>query len=226
MLARHFFSTSTHQRRRLRAAERYQRGDTLIEVLFSVAVFSLVAVMSLAIMNQGTATSVRALQITTVRQAMDGQAEILRFLNSSYVAAYGPSYTPVAGTPAAEYRQIIDAVAGNGSSVTAFGSGGANTKTCAEAPAGSFILNPVSAKYVAYSSAVMKPADTYAQLVLDSSNNLSTSQGLWIEAVRSANSSTTSSRYIDFHIRACWAAPGIGSPMNLGTIVRLYEPTY
>src|SRR5664279_826252 len=64
------------------------RGDTLVEVLFAVAIFSLVAVGGLAIMNQGTATSQRALEITLVRQEVDSQAETLRFLNASYVSAY------------------------------------------------------------------------------------------------------------------------------------------
>ena len=55
------------------------RGDTLIEVLFAITVFSLVVVTSLAIMNQGTQAALRSLQLTLVRQQVDSQAEALRF---------------------------------------------------------------------------------------------------------------------------------------------------
>ena len=54
-------------------------GDTLIEVMFATTVFSLVVVSSLSLMNQGVASAQRSLEITTVRQQMDGQVETLRF---------------------------------------------------------------------------------------------------------------------------------------------------
>ncbi|MBJ58357.1 hypothetical protein CMN24_01415, partial [Candidatus Saccharibacteria bacterium] len=59
---------------------RLERGDTLIEVLFAVTVFSFVVVSSLAIMNQGTAAAQRSLEISLVRQQVDAQADSLRFL--------------------------------------------------------------------------------------------------------------------------------------------------
>jgi prepilin-type N-terminal cleavage/methylation domain-containing protein len=65
-----------------------QKGDTLIEVLFAVTVFSLVAVGSLSIMNQGTTVAQRSLETTLVRQEIDAQAETLRFVHDSYIAAY------------------------------------------------------------------------------------------------------------------------------------------
>lgn len=206
--------------------QRWESGDTLVEVLFAITVFSLVVVTSLALMNQGTAASVRSLQMTLVRQQIDSQAETLRFLNSAYIAAYYPGYSPntsdASTSPAEEYFNIIQAVRLKGAtSVTAFGG---NTGTdCKAAPSGSFIMNTRTARYQAYSGSTMTVADGVAEVTYDSANGLLNTKGMWIEAVRSAPSGGTS--YTDFHIRACWAAPGLSTPLNLGTIVRLYEPT-
>ncbi len=199
-----------------------QSGDTLIEVLFAITVLSLAIVMSLSIMNQGTAASMRSLQITLVRQEIDSQAEALRFLNSAYVATYTSGYAPATSdaSPAAEYYRIIQAIqARNASSVSAFGSEG---ESCRPIPESAFIVNARSAKYQNYNASLLVEAPTYAQLVYRTDGTLNRSEGIWVEAVRSSASGGT--RYTDFHIRACWGAPGTNVPMNLGTIVRLYDP--
>lgn len=201
---------------------RWQSGDTLIEVLFAVTVFSLVVVTSLTLMNQGTSASIRSLQITLVRQEIDNQAATLRFLNSSYITAYYDGYAPTGAptTPAEQYYQIIQDIKTQGAtSVSAFGGGG---QTCQVPPAGSFVVNSHTAAYQKYDTTKISSPDTYSQVVYDPSGALTTSKGLWIEAVRSTPAGGTS--YTDFHIRACWYSPGAGQPMNLGTIVRLYEP--
>lgn len=205
-----------------RALLKTQRGDTLIEVLFAVTVLSLAVVMSLSIMNQGTSASLRSLQITLVRQEIDSQAEALRFLNSAYVATYTSGYAPTSSdtSPAAEYYRIIQDIKSRGAtSVSTFGSTGT---TCSKPPTGSFIINARSAKYIS-NAALLVDASTYAQVVYNTDGTLNTSQGVWIEAIRSTPSGGTS--YTDFHIRACWGGPGTDIPMNLGTIVRLYDPT-
>jgi len=203
---------------------RRQAGDTLIEVLFAVTVFSLVVVTSLTLMNQGTSASLRSLQITLVRQEIDSQAETLRFLNSSYVSAYYPGYSPnitdATSTPAEQYFKIISDVKAKGAtSVSPFGGGGT---TCQTPPTASFVVNSRAALYQKYDITKISAADTFPQIVYGGGTTITTSKGLWIEAVRSAPANGTS--YVDFHIRACWYAPGTGLPMNLGTIVRLYEP--
>lgn len=198
---------------------RKNRGDTLIEVLFAVAVFSLVAVGSLSIMNQGAATAQRALEITLVRQEIDAQAETLRFLNASYIQAYQSGITSYPNTPADEW-QWIKAKALANVSVSELG-------TCAP-PNNSFILNSRSAKFVA-PTGIGKPvfANTFSQVLYDGSDNVASVQGIWIEAISSSLNNSNdqgNAGYIDFHIRACWDSPGQSTPVTLGTIVRLYEP--
>ena len=202
-----------------------ERGDTLIEVLFAVTVFSFIVVAALNLMNQGVAASQRSLEITTVRQQMDGQAEVLRFLHESYVDAYQPGAVYAEGTPAGEYKKIIDfAKAGARTSASPFNGGGTTCTIPADASK-DFILNPVSATLVTttINPTVFEKAPIFAQLTYKSDNTLDRSQGMWVEAVRSAENGTTAG-FIDFHIRSCWSVPGTDAPMNLGTIVRLYEP--
>jgi prepilin-type N-terminal cleavage/methylation domain-containing protein len=180
----------------------FQKGDTLIEVLFAVTVFSLVVVGALSIMNSSTAVAERALETTLVRNQIDAQAEALRYIHDSYIATYP---NPVAGQPSAEWSTKI--TTNEATSASAFG-------TCTP-PGNAFVVNTGTDK-VESSSVITTDVQTYAQLRL----NPTVSEGLWVEAIKSNNTN----KYIDFHIRACWYSQGLNVPMTLGTIVRLYEP--
>ncbi|MGH7218388.1 MAG: type IV pilus modification PilV family protein [Candidatus Microsaccharimonas sp.] len=205
-----------------------RRGDTLIEVLFAVTVFSLIVVGSLAIMNQGTSASRRALETTIARQGMDGQAETLRFLHASYVSEYqsGATYntSDAATSPAEQYFMIIQHAKANPKTAASALSNGATSCPTNE-PSGSFIVNPSTARLVT-NATTMQPATIYPELVYNTAGVLTASRGLWVEAVRSATTTgaTSNAGFIDFHIRACWMAQGSKVPVTLGTIVRLYEP--
>lgn len=202
------------------------RGDTLIEVLFAISIFSLVAVGGLSIMNQGTATSQRALEITLVRNEIDAQAETLRFLNASYIAAYqsGISYLPT--TPAGQWSLMLDSIKLTANTtVTNFGVSAASQ--CPTHPNGSFIMNTRKATFIAPSAEKLFPAEVFSKVLYDTVNGLTSAQGMWIEAIRSttvAVNNQANAGYIDFHIRACWDSPGQSIPITIGTIVRLYEP--
>lgn len=199
------------------------RGDTLIEVLFATAAFSLLAVGAIALMNQGLATSQRALEITLVRNEIDSQAEALRFLNTSYIASYNASNSYATGTPASEWYSISE-TARITTNISEFGPSGG---TCPEPPTSSFILNPKKAKFLSSSALTLKSSETFSQLVYDNIDDVIDARGIWIEAIRSIDSpvdAESNAGYIDFHIRACWFSPGQNMPMTIGTIVRLYEP--
>jgi type II secretory pathway pseudopilin PulG len=209
---------SSHQRYRNRRTA--QAGDTLIEVLFAFAVLSLVIVGALSIMNQGAVSSQRALETTLVREEIDSQATTLRFLHDAYVSKFQSNGSYVVNTPAGQWVQMAAAITATTSST--FG----NITTCPAAPSKSFILDPSNATFVSDTTKLVK-ATTYAQIQYAVSGQLQQSQGIWIEAVRSVaetDPNKKNTRYIDFHINACWDGPGQGIPMTIGTIVRLYEP--
>jgi prepilin-type N-terminal cleavage/methylation domain-containing protein len=201
-----------------------QRGDTLIEVLFAISVFSMVVVGALAIMNQGTAASQRSLEVTLVRQQIDAQAETLRFMHDSYVAVYqsGLTFNTSDGTtsPAEEWSRILGSVRTSASAVN----------DCpATVPSGSFVIDPVNVRFNSVNGTTL-PGDTFAQVeYLANGTTFSGTNGLWIEAVRSVTNNgdggnQVNTGYIDFHILACWDSTGVPLPSTQGTIVRLYEP--
>lgn len=202
--------------------KRGQRGDTLIEVLFAFSILSMVIVGAMAIMNQGTVASQRALETTLVRSQIDAQATTLRFLHDAYVAKFQPNISYDVNTPAGQWAAMAAGIS------TTAASSFANITSCPSAPSGSFIMDAANAKYIGASTATMVPAVTYAQVTYDANSGAFTqSQGVWIEAIRSQqspDSNQQNTRYIDFHIMACWDSPGRGAPMTIGTIVRLYEP--
>lgn len=212
-------------------SRKHERGDTIVEVLFAVAIFALIVVGGISLMNQGTAASQRALESTLVRQQMDAQAETLRFLHNSYTASYQPGQTFVLTdsqtSPAEEWYRMVTYARNNGATrSTEFGYC-PNYAANQLPPAGSFFLDSRSARVITrdiFPNSMAQP-QTWAQVEYPATGTLS--RGIWIEAVRSPNSTDPNQAhvgYIDFHIRACWDTLGMNDMMKLGTIVRLYEP--
>lgn len=204
---------------RLARLRRRERGDTIIEVMFAVTIFSMIAVGSLTIMNQSLSVAQRSLEITLVRQQMDAQAEALRFINQAYTANFqrgGPAPTGVA----AEWSTITAKAVGQASTF-----GDAVGVTCpATMPTGAFILNAQTARVWNQTPKSMADANPppFSQVRYDGSGTITDAYGIWIEAVRSG--SVGQLGYVDFHIRTCWNSPGSSVVSTLGTIVRLYEP--
>ncbi len=200
------------------------RGDTLIEVLFATATFSLVAVGGIAIMNKGTAASRRALEISLVRDEIDSQAETLRFLNASYISAYQRGVSNYgANTPAQEWKNMHDnIVAINNSGSQSFGAEG---NSCPSRPNGSFILNTKKALFTNPSVGVYNQASSFSRVIYDNNNQIISADGIWIAAVRSnIEVGQNYPGYVDFYINACWHSYAQEKPVTIGTIVRLYEP--
>lgn len=194
-----------------------ERGDTIIEVIFAITIFSFVAISCMAIMNQGIATGERALEITLVRQQINAQAEALRYIHEARVVSPDSSYAATWGQFTSTYRQA-------GASPY-----GANGTQCV-VPSGSsyhpFIVNARTGEIWSSTPTiepVMSPnAPPFPQVVYNTDSSIAAAYGLWIESVPSG--SVVAQPFVDFHIRACWQVPGTTVPMAIGTIVRLYDP--
>ncbi len=206
---------------RLVRSSRAEQGDTIIEVLFAIALFSMIAVGSLAIMNQSLSVAQRSLEVTLVRQQMDAQAETLRFINQSYIANYqrgGPAPTGIA----AQWLEITN----NKTVAQASAFAGASGATCPDTlpTTKAFVVNATTGIVwnQAPKSASLVGSPPFAQIRYDGSGVITDAYGIWIEAVRSG--SVGQLGYVDFHIRTCWNSPGSNVVSTLGTIVRLYEP--
>lgn len=196
----------------------YNNGDTIIEVLFAITIFSLVAVAAMTLMNKGLATSQRSLELTAVRQQIDGQAEALRLLHGAYIAAYSPDASYPAASLAGRYKEVLDMPVVQASE---FGAGDGCTM-----PSGSrFVIDPLTAAVRASPTDIIASPDTYARIVTnEAGDTFQRSEGLYVQAVPSSASSSGGVGFVDFHIRACWDVLGSSDPMTLGTIVRLYDP--
>ena len=83
------------------------RGDTLIEVMFAVGIFGMVAVGAIGVMNRGLVQAQNSLEITMARTAIDSQAEALRFIHAAYLAE-----KKVTDPTAKKYTSLWQAITG------------------------------------------------------------------------------------------------------------------
>lgn len=61
-----------------------KRGDTVIEVMFALAIFSFAAILAIGVMNGGVNSAETTLELSTARNEMEAQAEAIRFIHTSY----------------------------------------------------------------------------------------------------------------------------------------------
>jgi hypothetical protein len=207
-----------------------QKGDTVVEVMIAFAVFAAILVSSMAIMNLGIGKSMRSLEITQVRQQMDAQAEMIRFIHDEYVAAYEKN-RPEPSNPPASYWLELRSLGISPDAIAAFSNfkNGCpvNTDNISEPFFIGGDLGSGDLEIFKKSSIVMSPPSG-ATLPPHSQIDYQNGQayGMWIQSVPgSSESGGITTKYIDFHIRACWQSSGGAEPVTLGTIVRLYEPS-
>ena len=218
-----------------------KRGDTLIEVILAVGIFSMVAVAVLAVMNGGASSAQLSLEATLAREEVDTQAEALRFVHSSYIAEKISSTN-------GKYTTLWNAIVGKASSDS-----GANAEfspaECAslygdtgESKNG-FIINTRGLGAIdtmTDTSGIVEPKEkliqttTYPRLVYDDYNdtlvnngestNLVNAEGIYIVAVKGENEGG-SLKYYDFYIRTCWYGSGESAASTIYTLVRLSDPS-
>ena len=64
--------------------KRFARGDTVIEVMFSFTVLSMLVVGTYVLMNRGMQVAQRSLEITLVRQQIDSQISMIRYIQAHH----------------------------------------------------------------------------------------------------------------------------------------------
>ena len=191
--------------------ERASRGDTLIEVMFSFAVFSLMIVGSLSLMNQGQALAERSLEITLVREQVDAQIAMAQYMQQNNPSAWQnlistklsstiPSYKGLSSCP-----NVGDALLDK----SFFFSASSDLSTV---------------DYHTIDATSYLPAVTYARVdYLPSSPSAPKSYSLWAQIIKSETNSGSLANAYDLHVTACWDSVGSSVPMTIGTVVRLYD---
>ncbi len=196
----------------------YKRGDTLIEVMLAITIFSMLSIGSTTIMNQGTNTAQRALEITQVRQQIDAQAEALRAAQQAFTVSTNPS------DPALTWNQITATAPTSDFQSVDSPSGCPEIK--ADDISGSFIMDTRDATKASdtptdwFKSIAATDAPTFAKV--DYSSGL-TASGIWIE--RTFDDGGSRPDAYNFSVRACWFSAGLSTPIQIDTLVRLYEPS-
>ena len=188
---------------------KFSRGDTLVEVLLGVTIFSLVAVIALETMNRGMAIAQYSLETTLVRQQVDAQAEMLRYAHDMKNDTW---------------KKLVD---NNSVSVSAVNDNEGNlgvekcpddfsTKEFALAATPS-LASKIS---ILNNPGDYKAAETYARVDSDTKKTY----GVSVRLVKpSTTTGSRDSNKYDAYIKACWMPVGSKMPATIGTIVRLYD---
>ena len=188
---------------------KFNRGDTLVEVLLGVTIFSLVAVIALETMNRGMAIAQYSLETTLVRQQVDAQAEMIRYAHDMKNDTW---------------KKLVD---DNSVSVSAVNDNEGNlgvekcpddfsTKEFALAATPS-LASKIS---ILNNPGDYKAAETYARVDSDTKKTY----GVSVRLVKpSTTTGSRDSNKYDAYIKACWMPVGSKMPATIGTIVRLYD---
>lgn len=197
-----------------------EKGDTLVEMIFAFAILSLVVVGVLAIMNRGIRISQESIERTLVRQQMDGQAEVVRYLHDTN-----------SGTWATIKQRVTDQIMPLSPKLA----DGQSQLACPTLSSG-LADSAKKAFYLSHSGNTFTVSDlngstyqdaaTYAKVPM----NKSKSEGIWLQVAKAQNDLATKDKQAaekvaayDVYVHACWYGPGESTPTTLGTIVRLYD---
>lgn len=198
-----------------------QRGDTIIEVLLAVTVFSLVAVGVMAVMNKGTSSAERALEVTLVKQQIDSQVDALKAAQQDFFAIKGNSDLTSSDQSNTWKKITSDEMGTNDITVS-------NNK-CPTEFGDNFAMNGRTAIDSRQFLSADDETPPYAQVIYRSidpktadDNQIEGIYGIWISRQLAQN--FTPKAY-DFTVHACWYGPGTDVPMQLQTVVRLYDAT-
>lgn len=210
-----------------------RRGDTIIEVMFGIAIFGLVAIVTINLMNNGLAQSENNLETTMARNEMDAQASALNYIHSSYAYSGGTAYKDL-------WQEITSNATSSGFTLAAGGSDCSSYYNY-----DSSVIHPFAINTSNISDPANDENNTSVDDVIISSDNLTSDEddeyeypfvntrnneahGLWVYAVEGVkdNPDNPGSKptYYDFYITSCWYGIGANTPTTLDTVIRLYNP--
>lgn len=188
---------------------RYHRGDTIIEVILAFGIFAMLAIGATVVMNRGLSMGQQSLERTLVRQQVDAQAELLRYARDTDSSAWSSilSNNLVSNPNTSQFTECPE-----------------------QAPNRAFIMNILETtgdiNKMTLGTVNYEPADYYsrAQLRIPAfTGSMAFAHGIWIQAIRVEGTPADAGDVYDMYIRACWYGPGSPVPMQVSTIVRLYE---
>lgn len=229
-------------------------GDTLVEVALAIGIFSMVAIAVISVISGSTSSAQSTLETTVTREAIDVQAEALRFLQTAYISG-GET-----GTAVNNYAKVWKAITARAERSNSEDTIKYAPTSCDEIYNGNNLINQKAFIIDTHQLSTLDPnkviltpdkvsfttATTYPRLIYgsridnpdetilgqDSGNVFYRAEGVYIVAVKDSKDTylvagdnvNKGSAYYDFYIRTCWYNPGAEIPSTISTVVRLYDP--
>ena len=196
----------------MRQIRAYERGDTIVEMVLAFAIFSLVAVGTMNILNTGVAIAQQNLESSLVQQQIDSQAEMIRYIRNNDQTTWQNLIT-------------TGNLADNPASIDLAGACPTNVAADAKFAKGFFVKYQRSGTHTTYSRVSLSGTSygapsTYARVDYTAGKSL----GIWVQAARAEGPTRESTiQAYDFYIHACWSATRGATSTTRGTIVRLYD---
>ena len=228
-----------------------KKGDTLIEVTLAVGIFSMIAVAVVAIMSNGTSETQTALETTLAREAIDTQAEALRFIHDSAAIQNQENDESSMFIPLWDKIKEQALSADGQTDVYQF-----SPSRCADLysnkDGGTSIIQHQKAFFIdleqlGVAANLKQPSDTEAVVSstphgdrfketktfphITEGNALdpSEAEGIYVIGVKGSKSndgtelSLSGRDYYDFYIRTCWYGSNADLPSTISTVIRLLD---
>lgn len=194
------------------------RGDTLVEVIFSFAIFSLVVVSSLALMNRGVAMAQHSLEITLVRQQIDSQISLVLHERQLKTSVW-ESIKSNAQSTTVDFAAATDCPAAS----SAVPTGGFYIAKNDSGALTYYKINGAGAN-ASYNQAITYSMVDVMRNTVTIPSDATPSYGIWAVLVKAeGNKGTTPKVAYDLHVRSCWSTIGQNKPAAIGTVTRLYD---
>ena len=229
-----------------------KKGDTLIEVTLAVGIFSMIAVAVVAIMSNGTSETQTALETTLAREAIDTQAEALRFIHDSAAIQNQENDENSMFIPLWDKIKEQALSADGQTDVYQF-----SPSRCADLysnkDGGRSIIQQQNAFFIdleqlGVAANLKQPSDTealvsstqhgdrfketktYPRIAEGNASDPSTkAEGIYVIGVKGSKSndgtelSLSGRDYYDFYIRTCWYGSNADLPSTISTVIRLLD---
>lgn len=218
----------------IKTEQKTLRGDTLVEVMFSIGIFALVAISVSTLMNSMLGRSQASIEIVMARSEIDAQAEAIRFVHSAYkddkmttvwkkIAEKAASGTVFDDSiyPMTENITSCEALNDNNQAFKKYAFYIDTFKLSSNNPDDIFKTNTnVASIFPRIIHTDIE--DNISKNYFDETDpSAARAEGIWVIAVKNTESNPD---YYDFYIQTCWNSLGGSMPTTITTIFRLNNP--
>ena len=211
------------------------RGDTLVEVMFAIGIFALVAISVSNLMNSMLGKSQSSIEIVMARSEIDAQAEAIRFIHSAYKdarmqdiweeikdlavtqAQFDNTIYPIASDPASCDAFSNPDFSGHAFYIDTFNLNNTNVDNIIKRNAS------VASIFPRIVHTEFDDADIVSGNFDEKDDSGARAEGIWVIAIAD-QTPPTPAEYYDFYVQTCWHQLGNPMPSTITTVFRLNNP--